>query len=55
MLMFVRPLAAALFADDGGGSLDNHRAFTVEYDASTDCNRGGSGSNAGGASARDTA
>lgn len=28
---YVTPLAAALFADAGGASLDSHRAFTVKY------------------------
>ena len=34
----LRPLAAVLFPGDGGGSLDNHRVFTVAYD----CRAGGS-------------
>ena len=28
----VRPLAAVLFADEGGDSLDHHHAFAVRYD-----------------------
>lgn len=32
----IRPLASVLFGRDGGGSLDNHKAFTVVYNSSID-------------------
>lgn len=33
MARYIQPLAAVLFADDGGETLDHHRSFTVRYDA----------------------